>query len=168
MLKFTDSLAWGGYAGDLRETSGKEVGSWSKMLGNELVARGNADTLGLASEQGMVPLTSRATHPPSLSMASQSHPLLYRDPNPPELPASTKTPLWADIAGERNKGDWVPCPAFQCMTDFLRQRWTPKDAVVGFGCTGWEAAVSLSATWHPRVAGWAWSKHPLPQKKRRQ
>lgn len=46
------------------------------MLGNEQAARGNADTFGLASEQGMVPFTSQATHRPSLSMASQFHPLL--------------------------------------------------------------------------------------------
>lgn len=76
MLKFTDLLAWGGYAGDLWETSGTEVRSWSKMLWNEQAARGNADACGLASEQGMVPLTSWATHPPALSMASQSLPLL--------------------------------------------------------------------------------------------
>ena len=93
MLKFTDLLAWGGYAGDLRETSGTELGSWSKMHGNEQAARGNEDTLGLALEQGMVPLTSRANCPPSLSMASQSHPLLDQDPNPPELPASMKALL---------------------------------------------------------------------------
>jgi len=60
MLKFTDLLAWGGYAG---ETSGTEVGSWSKMLENEQAARGNADTCGIPSEQEIVPLTSWATHP---------------------------------------------------------------------------------------------------------
>lgn len=38
------------------------------MLGNKQAARGDEDTLGLASEQGMVSLTLQATHPPCLQL----------------------------------------------------------------------------------------------------